>query len=119
MDGRRRTGRIGEEWARRHLVRKGWEIWDTNWRTRLGELDIIARDRGQIVVVEVRSTRGTRFGLGYQSVDPRKQRQVRKLALQYLQAHRLQGQPFRIDVVSVLLSRSDRPIQIDHLEAAF
>src|SRR5690606_17943522 len=84
-DPRRETGRIGEEWARRFLESKGWKILDTNWRTRWGELDIIALAEGQVIVVEVRTTRGTRFGYGHESVDIRKRRQVRRLALRYLQ----------------------------------
>ncbi|MDR6227296.1 YraN family protein [Desmospora profundinema] len=119
-DRRKVTGRIGEVYAVRRLTRLGWRILETNWRTRLGELDIIARDGdGTLVVVEVRTTRSRRFGYGFQSVDFRKQRQVRKLALHYIQTRGWEGEPVRIDVISVLLSPQNQPIQMDHLRGAF
>ena len=118
-DPRRSTGRIGEEWARRLLESKGWEILDTNWRTRWGELDIVALRDGQLIVVEVRTTRGTRFGYGYESVNSRKRHQVRRLALRYLQENGLYHLPVRFDVISVLLGPDDRPKSIRHLEGAF
>lgn len=119
-DRRRETGRIGEAHAVRRLRRQGWQIIETNWRTRLGELDIIARDGdGILVVVEVRTTRSRRFGYGFQSVDFRKQNQVRKLALQYAQLRGWGDEPMRIDVISVLLSPRDEPERIDHVRGAF
>lgn len=118
-DLRRTTGRIGEKWARRFLESKGWRILDANWRTRWGELDIVALRDGQLIVVEVRTTRGTRFGYGYESVDSRKRRQVRRLALRYLQEKGLFHLPVRFDVISVLLGEDDRPKSIRHLEGAF
>jgi len=118
-DPRRETGRIGEEWARRFLESKGWKILDTNWRTRWGELDIIALAEGQVIVVEVRTTRGTRFGYGHESVDIRKRRQVRRLALRYLQEKGLHHLPVRLDVISVLLGGDNRPKNLRHLEGAF
>lgn len=118
-DFRRSTGRIGEAWARRFLESKGWEILDTNWRVRWGELDIVALRDHQLIVVEVRTTRGTRFGYGYESVDLRKRRQVRRLALLYLQEKELYHLPVRFDVISVLLGKDDRPKSIRHLEGAF
>lgn len=118
-DRRKETGRIGEQWACRYLEKKGWTLLERNWRTRIGELDIIARNQEQIIVVEVRTTRHNRFGLGFQSVNSRKQHQVRRLAAQYIQLKGLQDVPLRLDVISVLLSPSDRPIRLDHLEGAF
>ncbi|MFC4076409.1 YraN family protein [Salinithrix halophila] len=119
MDGRRKTGTLGEAAARRYLEEKGWLIRETNWRTRLGELDIIADQKGSIVIVEVRTTRGTRFGYGFQSVDGKKQQKVRRLALQYVKSHRLENRPLRIDVISVLLAPSGEVERLDHLEGAF
>jgi putative endonuclease len=119
QDPRRSTGRIGEAWARRFLESRGWEILDANWRVRWGELDIVALRDNQLIVVEVRTTRGTRFGYGYESVDFRKRQQVRRLALRYLQEKGLFHLPVRFDVISVLLGEDDRPKSIRHLEGAF
>ncbi|MBA4494707.1 YraN family protein [Paenactinomyces guangxiensis] len=118
-DRRKQVGKAGEDEAAQYLLKKGWEILDRNWSSRLGELDIIARNREQVVFVEVRTTSGARFGFGFQSVDIRKQQKVRRLALQYLQQKRLEHVPVRFDVVSVLLDRNRVPVQMDHIEAAF
>jgi putative endonuclease len=117
---RKETGRWGEAHAVRRLREQGWQIIETNWRTRIGELDIIARDcDGTLVVVEVRTTRSRRFGYGFQSVDVRKQRQVRRLALQYIGMRGWGEEPVRIDVISVLLSPQNEPLQVDHVRGAF
>jgi putative endonuclease len=118
-DDRRQVGRTGEAIACRFLREKGWEIVETNWRTRSGELDVIARYGSQLVIVEVRTTRSTRFGYGLESVDARKQQQVRKLALHYVHARGWHHLPIRFDVISVLLSEGDQPARIKHVEGAF
>src|SRR5690606_37130309 len=74
---------------------------------------------GQVIVVEVRTTRGTRFGYGHESVDIRKRRQVRRLALRYIQEKGLHHLPVRFDVISVLLGGDNRPKNLRHLEGAF
>lgn len=72
QDMRKETGRIGEQIAVDYLQEKGWHILHRNWSTRLGELDIIAREGKTVVFVEVRTTTSIRFGYGFQSVDVRK-----------------------------------------------
>jgi len=118
-DDRYQVGRTGEVIACRYLREKGWEIVETNWRTRTGELDVIARCGRQLVIVEVRTTRGTRFGYGLESVDARKQQQVRKLGLQYVHARGWHHLPIRFDVISILLTDQNQPARIDHVEGAF
>jgi putative endonuclease len=118
-DRRRETGRIGEALAARYLENKGYNILETNWRNRYGELDLIAERAGELVIVEVRTTRGRQYGYGFQSIGRRKQQQVRKLALAYLQSRQPQMASFRIDVISVLLSPSGVLLRFDHLEGAF
>ncbi|PTX61275.1 putative endonuclease [Melghirimyces profundicolus] len=118
-DRRRETGRIGEALAARFLSDKGYRILETNWRNRLGELDLITEKDGLLVIVEVRTTRSRRFGMGFQSVDRKKQQQVRRLTLSYLQVRHRELTPFRFDVVSVLLTPTNEPARIDHLEGAF
>ncbi|WP_176391895.1 YraN family protein [Marininema halotolerans] len=118
-DRRRATGTYGEQLARRHLEAKGWLIRETNWRTRIGELDIVAEKKGWILFVEVRTTRGNSFGYGFQSVDRKKQQQVRRLVTQYLRQHQLEHHPVRIDVISILLDRKEEVLKMDHIEGAF
>jgi putative endonuclease len=118
-DRRKEVGRMGEKLAADMLRDKGYEIVERNWASRLGELDLITQKDGQLVIVEVRTTCGGKYGYGFQSVDVRKQQKVRRLAIQYIQRKQLGHMPVRFDVVSVLLNRELLPRQIDHIEGAF
>ncbi len=119
IDPRKEIGRRGEELAADHLVTKGWQLIARNWSTKLGELDIVADDENQLIFVEVRTTTSQQYGLGFQSVNYRKQQQVRRLALQFLQQMDYQHLPIRFDVISVLLSKDLQLVTLEHLEGAF
>ncbi|MCH5584986.1 YraN family protein [Shimazuella sp. AN120528] len=119
MDKRKEVGRRGEDIAAQYLVSKGWGLIARNWSTNLGELDIVAHDGLQLIIVEVRTTTSNQYGLGFQSVQHRKQQQVRKLALQFISQRRLGHLPIRFDVVSILLSKNWEFVDLNHLEGAF
>ena len=131
-DPRRRLGARGEELAARHLIDRGYEIVDRNFRTRFGELDLIAAGEGCLVFCEVK-TRVARDRSGQlgplASVGPRKQRQVRQMAREWLAADRLRlagnsglagGLPeLRFDAIGVTLDRGGELVAIEHLDRAF
>lgn len=111
------TGRQGEELAARYLEGKGLLILERNLRTPLGELDLVARDGRTLVFVEVKSRRGTSFGVPQEAVGPRKQRQILRSALWYLAGRKL-GEPLmRFDVVAVQFGRAGA--RIEHIPGAF
>ncbi|GAA5518823.1 hypothetical protein Lsed01_01257 [Demequina sediminis] len=108
------VGRYGEDLAARSLSAAGWEVLDRNWRCPVGELDIVAREGGEVVFVEVKTRRSDAFGGALAAVTPHKMRRLRVLAGQWLAA---QGESFgsiRIDVVAVTLPRSGAPI-LEHV----
>ncbi|TME49550.1 MAG: YraN family protein, partial [Chloroflexi bacterium] len=76
---RERVGHAGEVAALRHLEGQGFRILARDWRTRLGQIDIVAEDGETLVLVEVKARRGTSFGLPEEAVDARKQRKLRTL----------------------------------------
>jgi putative endonuclease len=119
IDRRKEVGKTGETMAKTWLLQHGYIIRHCNWSTRLGELDIVAQHRNQIVFVEVRTTQGKKYGFGFQSVNFRKQQKVRHLALQYLQKYGLNDQLVRFDVISVWLKPDPSPAEIRHIEGAF
>jgi len=104
MKNRQESGREGEERAVGFLQKKGYEILHRNVRYKRGEIDIIARDGDTVVFVEVKSRSSSGFGVPEEAVDRRKQRQLCRLALLYLQKkgwlHRVDC---RFDVVAVSL----------------
>ena len=85
MKNRQESGREGEERAVGFLQKKGYEILQRNVRYKRGEIDIIARDGDTVVFVEVKSRSSSGFGVPEEAVDRRKQRQLCRLALLYLQ----------------------------------
>ena len=107
-------GRYGEERAAAFLAATGLTILDRNWRCRAGELDIVARDGGTLVVVEVKTRSGTGYGYPAEAVTPRKLARLRQLAGQWLAEHDAHPADIRIDVVSVLAPRGG-PLSIEHL----
>jgi putative endonuclease len=121
-DHRKQLGNFGEQVAADYLLQRGYTILHRNWRRRGGELDIVARDGAALVFVEVR-TRSTRtHGSAEESVDWRKQRQVRKIAAQYLTEQQLDAfcRDLRFDVITVYVDRSTQRIRtVQHLPHAF
>ena len=113
------TGRLGEGMALRHLQERGYEILATNYRKRFGEVDIVARWRGTIVFVEVKTRHSRRYGVPQEAVDERKQRQLARIAQDYLAAHHLENAPARFDVIAETLDPEEQPSRIDHIDNAF
>ena len=100
-DYKRRLGRQGEDIAAAYLGKQGYLILARNWRCPAGELDIVAREGGALVFVEVRTRRGDRFGTPEESITPTKQAKLVEVAQTYLQEHGLADENWRIDVVAV------------------
>lgn len=113
----RASGGLGEEIARRYLVRKGHEILERNYRTRRGELDLISRHGRTLVIVEVKLRRSTGYGDPLEAVTPRKQETIRLMAEEYLSEREPEHHDLRFDVVGILL-RTGVP-EITHVEDAF
>jgi putative endonuclease len=97
------TGRSGEEQARHFLASQGYSIVETNYRVSRGEIDIIARHRSDIVFIEVKTRRDGKCGTPAEAVSWRKRRQIRNLAMLYLQRKGLTDIPYRFDVVAITL----------------
>lgn len=121
-DRRRRIGVLGEQHARRHLERRGYRIVAAQARTRHGEIDLIAVDGTTLVFVEVK-TRVARGGAApWTSLHPRKQAQVRRLAVAWLAenaADRPRTREIRFDAVLVTVDRDGVLRAVDQIEAAF
>jgi putative endonuclease len=109
--------------ACRHLEERGYHILETNYRSRYGEIDIIAR-RGELVAfVEVKARRGVRHGAPFEAVGPRKQNQIRRMAHMWVAAHQSDNScrscAFRFDVISIILDEAGGVKSLEHMEDAF
>lgn len=102
-------GSQGEALALAHLKGLGYRILERNCRSRLGEIDIVAEEAGAVVFIEVKTRVGARFGSPLESVTLRKQRQISRAALDYIERHGLQGRAARFDVVGIEAA-ADKPL---------
>lgn len=112
----RALGAIGEELAVELLKETGYTVIQQNYRCKHGEIDIIAKEGGTIVFVEVKTRRNIWYGTPEEAVGYRKQRQLKLLAAQYLARYHDISRPCRFDVVSILLDRNDKPVSLKIIE---
>jgi putative endonuclease len=100
-DARQSLGKMGEDLAAGELARRGYVILERQYRTRYGEIDIIARDGETLVFVEVKARQGEEFGGGGAAVTISKQQRIVRMAIDYLARNKQYDCPCRFDVVTV------------------
>jgi putative endonuclease len=121
-DPRCRLGRLGEQLAAEHMARRGFEIVERNYRTRWGELDIVAFDGSTLAFCEVK-TRRLAAGRAnpFDALHAPKRSRVRKMAGSWLieRSDRPYADELRFDAIGVTFGRDGRLVAIEHLEGAF
>lgn len=98
---RQAFGKSGEDLAVAELERRGYSILARRYRTRHGEIDIVATDRGTLVFVEVKARTTGEFGTAAEAVTPAKRRRLVRMALDYLARSRAGEVACRFDVVAI------------------
>lgn len=94
-------GKYGEEIASKYLIKQNYVILERNYRTRLGEIDIIAKENKEIVFVEVKSRKSFRYGRAVEAVNKTKQKHIKNTANFYLYKNRLNNMQVRFDVIEI------------------
>ena len=117
LNRQQKFGQTGEAIAIGQLKKEGYKIIETNYRTKLGEIDIIAKDKDTIVFVEVKARSSVRFGSPKWAVTPQKQKKISVVALYYLKSTNQSNAKARFDVVTVALNL-DKP-RIEIIKNAF
>ncbi|MFH1888666.1 MAG: YraN family protein [Candidatus Omnitrophota bacterium] len=105
-------GKRGEEAAARLLKRSGYRILLKNYRTKSGEIDIIADDKGTICFIEVKARKSERFGSPYEAIPLSKQKKISKTALTFLKERGLLNKRARFDVISVVYDRNEPRLEL-------
>lgn len=105
-------GKSGEEIALGLLKKNGYKILARNYRTRLGEIDIVGCDKDTICFIEVKSRHSDKFGFPQEAVLKSKQRQISKAALMFLKEKNLLDRKARFDVVSVLSAGGEPKLEL-------
>lgn len=128
LNDAQRFGRAGEAEAARHLQRAGYRIVARNYRTRFGEIDLVAYDAAVLAFVEVKARRSARFGPPQSAVTHDKQRRLTRAALAYLAGLRpaagarggdLPSCRFDVVVIEPAATDDPRPFRIELLKNAF
>ena len=112
------SGALGEVFAGRYLRERGYRLISANYRTRLGEIDIVAEKDGVLIFVEVKTRSDGMIALPSESVGSEKQRRLVRAAGQFLRAEPA-GRKTRFDVIEVYLDGPDKPREIRHIQNAF
>ncbi len=89
-------GRAGEDRAAQYLEERGYAVLDRNWRIRDGEIDLVVARPGELVIVEVKTRRGSGFGHPFEAIDARKQQRLWRLAVAWIAAHPDEAQGRRL-----------------------
>ena len=105
-------GKMGEDLAVTQLKAMKYQILERNYRCPLGEMDIIAREKGSLVFVEVKTRATKDFGGPAAAVHEKKQRQLSRVALLYLNQKKIRDIPARFDVVAVDFSGTEPRIEV-------
>ena len=111
-DARQLLGKTGEDLACGELSRRGYDILERRYRTRYGEIDIVARQGPTIVFVEVKTRTTDAYGGGEAGVTPWKQQRIVRMAIDFLARRRLAEQPCRFDVVTINVADGEPRIEV-------
>ena len=109
-------GQKGEDIAANHLVSRGYEILDRNYRFKKNEIDIVCEKENQLVIVEVKTRQTAVIGEPYLAVTRAKQRQIIKVTNKYVEENNI-ALDVRMDVVSIVLNQYG--LKLEHIQNAF
>ena len=115
---RKRTGDAGEKAAAKFLTDRGYDVVDTNFRCRYGEIDIVAHYRDCLVFVEVRTKKSLTFGAPEESITHAKKEKLILTAQTYMQQHKDVPPNWRIDVIAIVMAGDDTVRSIKLIEGA-
>ena len=105
-------GKLGEKLAVDFLQSQGYRIWHKNYRTKLGEVDIIAQDKDTVSFIEVKTRSSESKGTAQEAISARKQRAMAKAALVFLKDKNLLDRRARFDVVSIMYTDGEPCVEI-------
>ncbi|MCD5411912.1 YraN family protein [Thermodesulfovibrionales bacterium] len=109
-------GSRGEDIAAIYLEKNGYKVLCRNYKTPLGEADIIVKQKNTVVFVEVKARANDFFGQPFEAVDHRKQERLKRVALYYLKQNKIET-PVRFDIISIILM--DGKETVNHIIEAF
>lgn len=119
MFGNKHIGKLGEDIASKHILNNGYTLLERNFRSKHGEIDIIAKDGKFLVFIEVKTRKGTKFGYPREAVNWFKQNKIKNIAGLYLSKKKLWNNSIRFDIVEVILDEFDQVKSVFLIKNAF
>lgn len=116
---KKELGRKGECLAKEFLEQSGYTVLAMNYRSRYGEIDIIAEEGGDLVFIEVKTRSGDEFGTGLEAITASKRAHIIRAATEYLHEQQAVRRTCRFDAVEVDMDEDGRPAAIDVVKGAF
>ncbi|MEK7167235.1 MAG: YraN family protein [Patescibacteria group bacterium] len=116
---KRKIGNLGEKIAKQYFKKQGYKIIKQNFTNRMGEIDLIVKDKDQFVFVEVKTRTNQNFGYPEESIDSRKQSKIIRTAQNFLFEKKIFSENYRFDVISIELNQSTQKAIIKHIKDAF
>lgn len=113
----KKTGDFGEKTAIEYLQKKGFKIIDRNFRSRLGEIDLVATKNEKLHFIEVKTRIGLGKGHPHEAVNPYKIKRIEKLLELYLKNKDIKNAKLSLDVVSIILSNDNEIENISFFES--
>lgn len=112
----RKFGIIGEKIAQGFLLNKGYDILETNFYTKIGEIDIIAKKDKCIVFIEVKTRTSLKYGTPAMAVNSIKRKHIKSVAKTFLHLHRMNNSEIRFDVIEIFINEGK--CEVNHIEGA-
>lgn len=109
------TGKIGEEIARKYLEKKGYKIIEQNYKTKYGEIDLVAQKGKELVIVEVRTKIGDLYGTPEESLTKKKLKKLWLNTVAYVNKNKWQ-KDYRVDAVCIILRPNKEVDRLEHYE---
>lgn len=117
MNLKQNLGRYGEDRAAIYLQDRGYVVIDRNWRSRAGEIDLVAREGDRLVFVEVKTRNGSGYGHPFEAITQDKVGRMRRVVADWCSAKQVAGVKVRLDAISVLITGGR--VFIEHLKEVF
>ena len=117
MYERHETGRIGEDISVKYLEQIGYTIIERNFECNQGEIDIIAKDKNEIVFIEVKTRTSNKYGAPSEAVNKIKQKHMLQTIKYYLYIRNLSDEFIRVDVIEVYINNN--VYKVNHIKQAF
>ena len=119
QNSRQLLGATGEEIAVDYLISQGYVVFDRNWRSKSGEIDIIASEKfnsqDELIFIEVKTRSSRDYGDPIEAITATKYLRMYRLALEWLSENSASREAWRLDVISIVISRAQE-VEIDHLK---